>query len=83
MERDGPALLGDLVGQVADLRARLRAVPGLVVLDGPGVDPVKVCLVLSGTGADGTQIEADLIARRMPVELADRDTIVALSLIHI
>ncbi|HOA03450.1 MAG TPA: hypothetical protein PKI09_00735 [Dermatophilaceae bacterium] len=78
VERDGPALLGDLVGQVADLRARLRAVPGLVVLDGPGVDPVKVCLVLSGTGADGTQIEADLIARRMPVELADRDTIVAM-----
>lgn len=78
VERDGPALLGDLVGQVADLRARLRAVPGLVVLDGPGVDPVKVCLVLSGTGADGTRIEADLIARRMPVELADRDTIVAM-----
>ncbi|MBL0003974.1 MAG: hypothetical protein IPP00_08305 [Actinomycetales bacterium] len=31
-----------------------------------------------GTGADGTRIEADLIARRMPVELADRDTLVAM-----
>jgi arginine decarboxylase len=35
-------------------------------------------LVLPGTGADGNAVEADLIARGMPVEMADRDTIVAM-----
>ena len=78
LERDGPALLADLLQEVGALRGRLSRVPGLAVLDGPEVDPAKVCLVLSGTGADGTQIEADLIARGLPVELADRDTIVAM-----
>ena len=78
LERDGAALLGGLVQEVAALRERLSHVRGLAVLGGPGVDSVKVALVLSGTGADGTRIEADLIARGLPVELADRDTLVAM-----
>ena len=78
LERDGPDLLGRLLDGVGALRSRLRAVPGLAVLDGPDVDPVKVCLLLAGTGADGTRIEADLIDLGMPVELADRDTLVAM-----
>ncbi len=78
LERDGAALLGDLVGHVRRLRDRLTAVPGLTVLDGPGVDPVKVTLVLSGTGADGVAVEAGLLERGMPVEMADRDTLVAM-----
>ena len=64
--------------EVAALRERLGTVRGLTVLGGPGVDPAKVCLLLPGTGADGLHIEADLIARGMPVELADRDAIVAM-----
>ena len=78
LERDGPALLGGLVGRVRRLRDRLATVPGLAVLDGPGVDPVKVTLVLSGTGADGLAVEAGLLERGMPVEMADRDTLVAM-----
>jgi len=55
----------------------LREVEGLVVLDGPGVDPLKLTLVLGGTGADGIAVEDDLLAAGLPVEAAERDTIVA------
>ena len=78
LERDGEALLGPVIEAVATVRDRLARVPGLVVLDGPGVDPMRVTLVLPGTGADGNAVEADLLARGMPVEMADRDTVVAM-----
>ncbi|MEZ5092511.1 aminotransferase class I/II-fold pyridoxal phosphate-dependent enzyme [Nocardioides sp.] len=77
LERDGPEVLAPILEAVAGLRARLTAeVPGLVVLDGPGVDPMKLTLVLSGTGADGNAVERDLIAAGSPLEMADRDTLV-------
>jgi arginine decarboxylase len=78
LERDGPALIGPVLGAVRRVRDRLADVPGLSVLDGPGVDPLRVVLALGGTGADGNAVEADLIARGMPVEMADRDTLVAM-----
>ena len=78
LARDGVQLLGALVDRVARVRARLSDIPGLVVLDGPHVDPAKLTLVLGGTGADGVRVERDLIAEGLPVEMADRDTIVAL-----
>lgn len=78
LEREGRALLGEALRRVRALRDRLAAIPGLVVLDGARVDPLKVCLVLSGTGADGNAVEADLLAAGMPVEMADRDTLVAM-----
>jgi len=78
LQRDAIPLLDNLIRRVSSLRERLQQVPGLAVLDGPGVDPAKVTLLLAGTGADGTRIEAELIARGMPVELADRDTLVAM-----
>ena len=46
------------------------------MLDGPGVEPAKLVVLLAGTGAHGNAVEADLIAAGMPVEMADRDTIV-------
>ena len=79
LARDGEALLGELVDVVAGARSRLAAVDGLRVLDGPGVDPTRLVLVLPGTGADGRAVEADLIAAGLPVELADRDTVVAMT----
>jgi len=78
LEREGKALLGPVIEAVAAARARLARVPGLVVLDGPTVDPTRLVLVLPGTGADGNAVEADLIARGMPLEMADRDTVVAM-----
>ena len=78
LERDGAALLGPVLEAVATARSGLAEVDGLVVLDGPGVDPTRLVLVLPGTGADGTRVEADLLAAGMPVELADRDTVVAM-----
>jgi arginine decarboxylase len=77
LERDGHDLLGAAVAAVAETRRRLTGVDGLVVLDGPGVDPLKLTLVLSGTGADGIAVEDDLLALGLPVEAAERDTLVA------
>jgi lysine decarboxylase len=61
---------------VAAARKRLREVPGLDVLDGPGVEPTKLVVLLAGTGAHGNMVEADIIAAGMAVEQADRDTVV-------
>lgn len=83
LARDGEQLYGDLLATVAAARERLRAVPGLDVLagrlpDGTLVDPVKLVVLLAGTGATGRAVEADLIAAGMPIEMADRDVIVAM-----
>ena len=79
LERDGEALLGGAISAVHAARERLREVEGLVVLDGAGVDPLKLTLVLSGTGADGNAVERDLLAAGLPVESADRDVVVAIA----
>ncbi len=76
--RDGRELLGGLVERVSAARARLGGVSGLVVLAGPHVDPAKLTVVLPGTGVDGLQVERELIAAGLPVEMADRDTVVAI-----
>ena len=76
LARDGEALCARLLRVVASARDRLREVPGLDVLDGPGVEPAKLVVLLAGTGAHGIEVEADLIAAGMPVEMADRDTII-------
>jgi len=79
LERDGARLLGEAVAAVAAARDRLRDVDGLLVLDGPDVDPLKLTLVLPGTGADGNDVERDLLAAGLPVESADRDVIVGVA----
>jgi lysine decarboxylase len=81
LERDGERLLGHLVRIVDHVRDRLREVPGVVLLDDVVdrsviLDRAKVAINVSGTGATGLAIEEDLIALGMPVELADRDTVV-------
>jgi arginine decarboxylase len=77
LERDGERLLGEAMAAAGAARRRLMAIDGLVVLDGSRVDPLKLTLVLYGTGADGNAIEHDLLAAGLPVESADRDVIVA------
>src|SRR6202012_5742191 len=76
LARDGPWLSGRLLDSVAQAPGRLGAVPGRAVLDGPGLEPGKLVVLLAGTGAHGHAVKADLIAAGMPVEMADRDTIV-------
>jgi lysine decarboxylase len=79
LEHHGERLLGDLLARLGQARTRLREIEGLQVLEGPGHDPAKLALALAGTGAHGVEVEADLIQAGVPVELADRDTIVAVT----
>ena len=81
IERDGERLLGQILATVAEARDRLRQVPGVHVVEGENVDPAKLTVSIAGTGAHGVDLEADLIAAGMPVEMADRDTIVAITTI--
>lgn len=77
LERDGTPLLGRAIEATDAAREQLRAIDGLVVLDGRRVDPLKLTLVLAGTGADGIAVEQDLLATGVPVESADRDVVIA------
>jgi arginine decarboxylase len=77
LQRDGERLLGRAISAVADARAALRAIAGLTVLDGPMMDPAKLTVGLAGTGAHGVDVESDLRSAGVPVEMADRDTVVA------
>jgi len=76
LARDGERLCARLLACVAAARRELARVPGLAVLDGPGVEPGKLVVLLAGTGAHGHAVEAELIAGGMPVEMAGRDTLV-------
>lgn len=85
LQRDGAELVGRLVDLVAIARPRLSEVDGLEVLGdrGPGhpegalaVDPAKLVVLLSGTGAHGHAIEADLLEHGITLEMADRDVLV-------
>jgi arginine decarboxylase len=76
LARDSERLCGRLLRGVAAARKRLSEVPGLAVLDGPGVEPTKLTVLLAGTGAHGNLVESDIISIGMPVEMADRDTII-------
>ena len=76
LARDGYALCDRLLQVVAAARKRVAAIPGVGVLDGPGVEPTKLVVLLAGTGAHGYAVEKDLIAAGLPVESADRDTII-------
>ncbi|HWE12177.1 MAG TPA: DegT/DnrJ/EryC1/StrS family aminotransferase [Solirubrobacteraceae bacterium] len=79
LEREGERLLSKTIEAVAGARAALKQVPGVRVVEGAGVDAAKLTVSIAGTGAHGVDIEADLIAAGTPVEMADRDTIVALA----
>jgi arginine decarboxylase len=80
MERDGRERLGLLAEAVAEARRRLSRVRGLVVLDeavaGCRVDPLKLTLLLPGTGASGVDLGRALFDLGHGAESADRDTIV-------
>jgi lysine decarboxylase len=77
LEREGKHLLDGAIKAAREARDSLAAIKGMVALDGPGIDPLKLTLVLPGTGVDGNAVEQDLLDAGLPVESADRDVIVA------
>jgi arginine decarboxylase len=72
----GQELLERTLRLAAEFRERVAAAGGLVVLASD--DPTKLVLALPGTGADGLEVEADLFAEGIRIELANRDTLVPL-----
>lgn len=75
LARYGQRLCDGVISAVFNARAALSRVPGVRVLEGPGVDPMKFVILLAGTGANGYDIETDLIKAGIPVEMSDQDTI--------
>lgn len=81
----GEELLERLLVNVEDFRDRLTHEFGAEILLKPSdfapnrFDPVKLVLRANVLGADGIQIENDLIAAGVRVEMADRDTVVFLA----
>jgi lysine decarboxylase len=76
LESEGEDLIGRLLRRVGDAKRQLSAIEGVDVLDGPGVDPAKLVVLLAGAGVSGYDLEADLIGRGMPLEMADQDTVI-------
>lgn len=79
-DRVGP-LFDRLLTSAASIRAAVGRLPGVHVLDpwsaGPGrADPAKVVILLHRSTVSGNDIETDLLTAGVPVELADRHTVV-------
>jgi lysine decarboxylase len=78
--RDQGKQLVRLAEAVADARARLSRIEGVVALDderlGYAIDPLKLTLWIPRTGTTGTAIAHDLWQQGVGVEAADSDTIV-------
>ena len=84
MEARGPELVEPVLQALKAARQRLREeVPGLEVPDEQSFsegrfDPMRLVLLLSQVGVNGVAIEHMLVGQGLPLELVDRDTIVAL-----
>lgn len=82
MQLHGAELIERLLSNVNDFRRRLSSEFGTEILlrpedFAPGrFDPVKLVLRANTLGADGVEIENDLIAANIRVEMADRDTLI-------
>jgi arginine decarboxylase len=76
LQHHGERLLARSLELVAAARARLGRIEGLVVADLPGMDPLRLILLLAGTGASGLDVERDLLADGIALEMADRDMLV-------
>jgi len=75
LQHHGQRLFDAVLPVVSAARERMRSMEGVRVLDGAGIDQMKLTITLAGTGVTGNDIEADLVAAGLPIEFADRDTI--------
>ncbi|MBP6043532.1 MAG: PLP-dependent transferase [Rhodoluna sp.] len=75
LERHGHELIGPVIEATEKGRATLVAA-GIEVIDGEYIDPLKLVILLSSCGADGNNVEADLLAANIDVEMANRDIII-------
>lgn len=82
MQLRGPELIGQLLANVSEFRKRLTSEFGNEILLKPEdfakgrFDPVKLVLRANMLGADGIEVEKDLISSNIRVEMADRDTLI-------
>jgi arginine decarboxylase len=76
MATRGEELLGTTLELAAGFRERMAGVEGLTVVDSD--DPTKLVLALAATGADGLEVEDDLVNEGIRLELANRDTLIPL-----
>jgi len=75
MQRHGHELLAPVIAATAKGRQSLRDA-GIPVIDGQYIDPLKLVILLSETGADGNLVEADLLASNIDLEMANQDVII-------
>lgn len=75
MQRHGHELLAPVIEATAKGRQALRNA-GIPVIDGEYIDPLKMVILLSETGADGNLVEADLLAANIDLEMANQDVII-------
>jgi arginine decarboxylase len=75
MQRHGHELLAPVIEATAKGRKALRDA-GITVIDGEYIDPLKMVILLSSTGADGNQVEAELLAANVDLEMANKDVII-------
>ena len=74
-QRHGHELLAPVIEATSKGRQALRDA-GIGVIDGEYIDPLKMVILLSETGADGNLVEADLLAANIDLEMANQDVII-------
>jgi len=75
LQRHGEELIGPVIEATAKGRAALREA-GIGVIDGEYIDPLKLVILLNQTGANGNEVEAELLAANIDLEMANRDVII-------
>lgn len=75
LQRHGPELIGPVIEATTEGRKALREA-GIGVIDGQYIDPLKLVILLNETGANGNDIEAELLASNIDLEMANRDVII-------
>lgn len=75
LQRHGEELIGPVIEATARGRNALREA-GIGVIDGEYIDPLKLVILLNETGANGNDVEAELLAANIDLEMANRDVII-------